>query len=63
MTSAKSAKKRVARKQGVTIAATKPKPAIKPKTLAKKELNSFLALHVGEATDAYLRGLAQNQAQ
>ncbi len=59
MISAKSTKKRAARKQGVTLAAAKPKPAVKPKALAKKELNSFLALHVGEATDAYLRELAQ----
>lgn len=63
MISARRTKKKVARTQGVTIAATKPKPAAKPKALAKKELNSFLALHVGEATDAYLRGLALSQAK
>ncbi|MGV8805457.1 MAG: Lcl C-terminal domain-containing protein [Polaromonas sp.] len=58
MISARRKQKRVAKKQGVIIATTKPKPAAKPKALAKKELDSFLALHVGEATDAYLRGLA-----
>ena len=61
MTSTRRARKRVAGKQALTIAAAKPKPAAKPKALAKKELNSFLALHVGEATDAYLRGLAMKQ--
>jgi hypothetical protein len=54
----KSAKKRLAAKQKIAIAAAKPKPAIKPKVLAQKELNSFLMLHVGQATDAYLRNLA-----
>ena len=34
------------------------KPAIKPYALSKKELNAFLTLHVGDATDAYLRDLA-----
>lgn len=58
MTSVKSAKKRAAIKQKMAIAAAKPKTASKPKVLAQKELNSFLMLHVGEATDAYLRGLA-----
>ena len=63
MISAKRSKKRVTRRQGVMIAAAKQKPAAKPKALAKKELNSFLALHVGEATDAYLRGLVMNQTK
>lgn len=63
MTSATRTKKRAGIKQGVTIAAAKPKPAVKPKALAKKELNSFLALHVGAATDAYLRGLALKQTK
>lgn len=58
LTSAKSIKKRARKKQGVVIAATKPKLATKTKAISKKELNSFLALHVGDATDAYLRGLA-----
>lgn len=58
MTSRKSAKRRTTKKQKMVIAAAKPKPAIKPKVLAHKELNSFLMLHVGEATDAYLRSLA-----
>ena len=63
MISAKRNKKRVAKRQGAIIAAAKPKHAPKPKALAKKELNSFLALHVGEATDAYLRGLVMNQTK
>lgn len=58
MISARSTEKKVARTPGVTIAITKPKPAVKPKALAKKELNSFLVLHLGEVTDAYLRQLA-----
>lgn len=58
MTSGKSSKKRTSKKQQMAIAAAKPKPAIKPKVLAHTELNSFLKLHVGEATDAYLRSLA-----
>mgnify|MGYP000919549749 CR=1 FL=1 len=57
MSSVKSAKKRAAIKQKLAIAAAKPKPTIKSKVLAQKELNSFLMLHVGEATDAYLRSL------
>ena len=63
MISARSTKKRVEKKRSVAIAAAKPKPAAKTKALAKKELNSFLALHVGEAADAYLRGLALKQAK
>ena len=55
---AKSTQSKVARTPGATIAITKPKPAVKPEAPAKKELNSFLALHMGEATDAYLRELA-----
>jgi hypothetical protein len=58
MSSAARAKKRERRRLGATISAAKPKRAVKPQTLAKKELNSFLALHVGEVTDAYLLGLA-----
>ena len=58
MKSLKAAKKRMAKKRKMAIAAAKPKPAVKPKVLAHKELNSFLMLHVGEATDAYLRSLA-----
>lgn len=61
MISARLTKKRAARKQVVTIAAAKPKPVAKPTALAKKELNSFMVLHVGEATNAYLRGLALRQ--
>lgn len=60
MTSGKSAKKRTLKKQQMAIAAAKSKPVIKPKVLAHKELNSFLKMHVGEATDAYLRSLATN---
>lgn len=63
MTSAKSIKKRVGKKQVAIITANKPKPAVKPKVLAKKELNSFLALHVGELADAYLHRLAMNQKE
>jgi hypothetical protein len=58
MISAKSIQKKVPRTPGATSAITKPTPAVKPKALAKKELNSFLALHMGEATDVYLRELA-----
>lgn len=63
MISATRTKKRVRKKQGVTIAAAKPRRALKPNALAKKELNSFLALHVGEVTDAYLLGLALDRAR
>jgi hypothetical protein len=51
-------KRRKSQKQNMAIATAKPKPAVKPKVLTQKELNSFLKLHVGEATDAYLRSLA-----
>ena len=61
MSSARLTKKRAGKRQGAVIAITKPKPTVKTKALAKKELNSFLALHVGEAADAYLRGLALKQ--
>lgn len=60
---ATTTKNKLRKRQGVTIAAAKPKRAVKPQTLAKKELDSFLALHVGKATDAYLRGLALNQTR
>jgi hypothetical protein len=64
MTSSKSAKKRSAKKRALAMATAKPKSklAALPYSLAHKELNSFLALHVGEATDAYLRGLAAQVA-
>lgn len=66
MTSAKAKKSKKSSQgnlgiaQGVTIANIQPNsaPAVKPKTLDEKDLNSFLALHVSEATDTYLRGLA-----
>lgn len=61
MTSAKSNKKMVSKKQGAMITAAKPKTAVKSKAQAKKELNNFLALHIGGATDAYLRKLAMIQ--
>lgn len=58
MTLVKRTEKRVGGRHGVTIAAAEPKPAAMLRGVEKKELNSFLALHVGEATDAYLRELA-----
>jgi len=58
MSSGKSAKKRGGNKSKRVVAILKSKPAVKSKVLANKELNSFLMLHVGEATDAYLRSLA-----
>ncbi len=51
----------VNKKQGAMITAAKPKPVEKSKARAKKELNNFLALHIGDATDAYLRGLVMKQ--
>lgn len=61
MTSAKSNRKMVNKKQGAMITAAKSKPVAKSKAREKKELNNFLALHIGDAIDAYLRGLAMNQ--
>ncbi len=61
MISVKSNKKMVNKKQGAMITAAKPKPVEKSKARAKKELNNFLALHIGDATDAYLRGLVMKQ--
>lgn len=63
MITAARTKKRVRKRQSVSIAAAKPKRAVKPNALAKKELNSFLALHLGEVTDAYLLGLALDRAR
>ena len=51
----------VNKKQGAMITAAKSKPVAKSKAREKKELNNFLALHIGDAIDAYLRGLAMNQ--
>ncbi len=61
MTSAKLNKKMITKKQGAMITAAKPKLLTKPRTRIKKELNDFLALHIGDAIDAYLRGLAMSQ--
>ena len=61
MISAKLNRKIARKNRGAMITVTNRKSPQKPKVRIKKELNDFLALHIGDATDAYLRGLVINK--